>query len=322
MATILVTGGAGYIGSHLCSRLAEAGHLPVVYDNLSGGSASAVRWGPLVIGNLLDRERLDETLDRHRPQAVVHCAVSRNVPCSRIYAEDVGGGLTLLEAVRARGIEHVVFAGCASVYGSPDGPVDEVAATDPRGPAAASSLIVERMLLDADSAYGMRSVSLRLPHVAGADDGAPGAAPMPEVHLLGRVLSTAVRGQRRASQASSMENAGSDRLHPARASADYLHVADVADALVRALDYLLAGGSTAVLNLGTGHGVDVRDLLGAVERATGARLTPAVATGDGTACPIPIADRAARLIGWRPRRSELDTIVASLLRAHRTRSVA
>ncbi|HSK38458.1 MAG TPA: NAD-dependent epimerase/dehydratase family protein [Arenibaculum sp.] len=322
MATILVTGGAGYIGSHFCCRLAEAGHLPVVYDNLSGGSASAVRWGPLVVGNLLDRERLDQALDRHRPQAVVHCAVSRDVPCSRIYAEDVGGGLTLLEAVQARGIGHVVFTGCASVYGSPDGPVDELAATDPRGAAAVAKLIVERMLLDAGAAYGMRVASLRLPHVAGADDGAPGAGPMPEVHLLGRMLSTAVRGQHRASQAPGVESAGSERIVPTPAAADYLHVGDVADALVRALDHLLAGGSTAVLNLGTGRGVGVRDVLAAIESAMGAHLSPALAAGDGTACPVLVADRAARLIGWQPHRSGLDTIVASLLHAHRTRSVA
>lgn len=165
MASIFVTGGAGGIGAALSARLAAAGHLPVAYDNLSGGSPAAVRWGPLVIGDLVDRERLDEALGVYRPDLVVHLAAARDAAADRLYANDVGGGLALLEAMQARGVTRVVFASASGADG---------AAQDP---AMAAKLMVEQMLSDVDRAHGIRSATVRLPAVEG--EGAAGL-PMAE----------------------------------------------------------------------------------------------------------------------------------------------
>lgn len=165
MASILVTGGAGSIGAPLCARLAAAGHVPVAYDSLSGGSPAAVRWGPLVIGDVADRERLDEAIAAYRPDLVIHLAAAREAAPDRLYANDVGGGLALLEAMQARGVARVVFASASGA----DRPAQD--------PAIAAKLMVEQMLSDVDRAHGIRSATVRLPPVEG--NGAAGL-PMAE----------------------------------------------------------------------------------------------------------------------------------------------
>lgn len=310
MATILVTGGAGYLGSHLCRRLAADGHLPVTFDSLATGDAACVRWGPLVVGDLRDRGALDRALTLHRPDAVAHCAGSRDAAPGRRYACDVGGSLALLEAMQEHEIRHIASAGCASVYGTPGHPVDEGAPLAPAGAAATAKTIVERMLLDADMAYGMRAACLRLPPLAGADPAAPEAGRMPGDHLPARAVLLALAG------------AGALAPGPDFRTSDYLHVADAADGMARALGHLLAGGATLVLNLGTGRASTPDDVLAAVGRATGRRLAPPAGTQVLAPWPVPLAGRAADMLGWRPGRSGLDAIVASLVRAGRARSVA
>lgn len=314
MATILVTGGAGYLGSHLCRRLAADGHLPVTFDSLATGDAACVRWGPLVVGDLRDRSALDRALTLHRPDAVAHCAGSRDAVPGRRYACDVGGALALLEAMQEHEVHRIAAAGCASVYGTPDQPVDEDAPLAPAGPAATAKMIVERMLLDAGVAYGMRTACLRLPPLGGADPtalaGAHEGAPMPGGHLLARAVSVALAG-------AGALAAGSDFR-----TSDYLHVVDAAEGMARSLGHLLAGGQTLVLNLGTGCGSTPEEVLAAVGRATGRRLAPPVGTELLPPWPVPLAGRASAVLGWRPELSGLEPVVTSLVRAGRARSVA
>jgi UDP-glucose-4-epimerase GalE len=313
---ILVTGGAGYVGSHACKALAQAGYRPVVYDNLSRGHARAVRWGPLVEGDLHDRATLVAALRSHGIAAVMHFAalayVGESVGDPELYyRNNVGGTLALLGAMREAGVATIVFSSTCAVYGVPDRvPIGETAAKAPLNPYGETKLAIERALHWYGQAYGLRYAALRYFNAAGADaDGEIGEDHDPETHLIPRVLRAALgRGD-------PVEIYGTD--YPTRdgtAIRDYIHVADLADAHVRALDYLARGESIA-LNLGTGQGVSVREVIAAVEGVAG-RLVPrreaARRQGDP---PELVADPSlahARL-GWRARHSDLDTIVATAL---------
>jgi UDP-arabinose 4-epimerase len=315
--SILVTGGAGYVGSHACKALAASGYRPVVYDNLSRGHREAVRWGPLVEGNLHDSARLAETLASHRIAAVMHFAAFAYVGESMVdpgnyYWNNVGGTLALLNAMRDAGVGDIVFSSSCAVYGVPETvPIRATTATAPLNPYGDTKLAVEHALHWYAGAHGMRYAALRYFNAAGADPGGEiGENHEPETHLIPLVLRAALgRGK-------PIEIYGTD--YPTRdgtAIRDYIHVADLADAHVRALAYLAAGGDSRALNLGTGSGSSVREVIAAVERIGGRKVPQREVARRPGDPPELVADPALARdrLGWLPRHSDLDTIIRTAL---------
>lgn len=319
--TVLVTGGAGYIGSHTCKALAGAGYLPVVYDNLSRGHAWAVKWGPLEKGDIRNRARLGEVFARHEPDAVLHFAglayVGESVAAPGSYYDtNVSGSLALVETMRAHGNSKIVFSSTCATYGSPDKlPIDEETLQSPVNPYGASKLMVERILADFDRAHGVRSTSLRYFNAAGADpDGELGETHDPETHLLPLVLAAA-SGHRPA-----VSVFGADYDTPdGTCIRDYVHVVDLAAAHVLALRALEQGAARGAYNLGAGRGVSVREVIAAVERVTGldvpVRVCPRRA-GDPAAL-VSEAAKAREELAWQPALSDLDTIVRTAWAWHK-----
>ena len=268
---VLVTGGAGYIGSHACAALSDAGYLPVTYDSLALGHREAVRYGPLEEGDIRDRARLDEVLGRWKPQAVMHfaalIAVGESVVDPALYYDNnVRGALTLLDAVRAAGVERMVFSSTAAVYGLPESqPINEGAAHAPINPYGRTKLMIEQALRDYGAAYGLKSASLRYFNACGAHpSGEIGEMHEPETHLIPRCL-MAVLGQIEA-----LDLMGWDYPTPdGTCIRDYIHVCDLADAHVAAVRYLEGGGDTIAMNLGVGRGYSNKEIVDAVGRATG-----------------------------------------------------
>jgi UDP-glucose-4-epimerase GalE len=269
--TVIVTGGAGYIGSHTCKALAARGYVPVTYDNLSIGNRWAVRWGSLERGDILDLSRLHDVFKEHQPIAVLHFAAlalvgeSMQVP-ALYYRTNVAGAQNVLDACRVHNVPAFVFSSTCAVYGVPEStPIGEQTPTLPVNPYGASKLMVERILADYEMAYGMRYMALRYFNAAGADpDGEIGEARDIETHLVPLALD-ALLGKR-----PPLRILGDDYPTPdGTAIRDYIHVSDLADAHVRALDLLLAGEPSCRVNLGTGHGYSVRQVLDAAAAVAG-----------------------------------------------------
>ncbi len=312
--TVLVTGGAGYIGSHACKALAAAGYTPVTYDNLSIGNRWAVKWGPLERGDILDAARLHEVFKAHRPVGVLHFAAlalvgeSMTLP-GLYYRANVTGALNLIEACRIHDVEAFVFSSTCAIYGTPATmPIGEDSPAQPINPYGASKLMVERILDDYAMAHGLRHVALRYFNAAGADPGGEiGEARDVETHLVPLALE-ALMGRHPALQV-----LGTD--YPTRdgtAVRDYIHVADLAAAHLRALDLLRAGGESRKLNLGTGRGHSVREVLDACARAAGRAVPHETGPRRPGDPPELVADPAAALAvlgGDLLARSDLDTII-------------
>ena len=318
--SILVTGGAGYIGSHACKALASTGFVPVVYDNFSRGHRSAVRWGPLVEGDLRDTDRLVEALSVHQIQAVMHFAafayVGESVADPELYYHNnVGGTLALLSAMREMKIGALVFSSTCAVYGHPAAiPIRETAPQHPVNPYGETKLAIERALHWYGNGYGLRSVALRYFNAAGAtSDGEIGEDHDPETHLIPVAVRAAL------GQGGPIEVYGTDYpTADGTAVRDYIHVTDLADAHVRALRYLMEGGDSAAFNLGTGNGHSVREVIAAVERISGRpvpRREVARRPGDPPEL-VADADLAARKLGWHAQCSDLETIVQTALAWH------
>jgi UDP-arabinose 4-epimerase len=321
---VLVTGGAGYIGSHACKVLARAGYHPVVFDNLSRGHREAVRWGPLVEGNLAERSKLAAALERHRVAVVMHFASYAYVGESGTdpalyYANNLGGSLSLLDAMREAGVGNIVFSSTCATYGTPAGvPIRETMPQLPVNPYGETKLAIERALHWYGEAYGLRWVSLRYFNAAGADpEGEVGERHDPETHLIPLILETAL-GER-----PQIDIYGTDYPTPdGTAIRDYIHVQDLAEAHLRALEYLAVGRQSVALNLGTGRGHSVRDVIRTAEAVSGKSIPCreiARRPGDPSAL---VADPAlaAELLGWRARVSDLDTIVRTALAWHVSRA--
>jgi UDP-arabinose 4-epimerase len=315
--SILVTGGAGYVGSHACKALAAAGWRPVVFDNLSRGHREAVRWGTLVEGDLADRAAVVAALRAHQASAVMHFAAFAYVGESvgdpeMYYRNNVGGTLSLLSAMREAGVATLVFSSTCAVYGVPDRvPIREDSPKAPLNPYGETKLAIERALSWYAGAYGLRYAALRYFNAAGGDPaGEIGEDHDPESHLIPRVLRAAL------GTGEPVEIYGTDYSTPdGTAIRDYIHVTDLADAHVRALAALAAGGDSMALNLGTGSGASVREVVAAVERVAGRQVPRREAARRAGDPPELVADPAlarARL-GWRPRLSDLDTIVGTAL---------
>lgn len=309
---ILVAGGAGYIGSHTCLRLAEAGFTPVVYDNLSNGWEAFVQWGPLEVGDVNDPVRLAEVFAKHKPVAVIHFAAFVEVAFSiaepgAFYGTNVGGAITLIEAARKAGVNKLVFSSTCATYGPPVTlPMDETHPQAPLNPYGRSKLMVEQILRDMDRYKGFRSVVLRYFNAAGADpEGRIGEKHEPETHAIPLAIAAA-RGER-----DKFTLYGSDYdTRDGTCIRDYVHVLDLADAHVSALKWLLDGKHSTAFNLGTGEGTSVRELVAAIERRSNRHFPlESVTRRDGDA-PILVADsdKARALLGWTPRYG-LDDII-------------
>ena len=310
---VLVTGGAGYIGAHACKALARACFLPVVFDNLSTGWAEAVKWGPLVRGDLMDRASIDAALAEHRPVAVMHFAalslVGESMKDPGLYWRvNVGGALNLIEACAAAGVANFVFSSTCATYGDQDGVL--LTETTPQRPINAyggSKLAIEGMLRDFGAARGLRHVIFRYFNVAGADpDGEVGEQHVPETHLIPLMLD-AVAGKRPA-----LTVFGTD--YPTRDGTcirDYVHVSDLAAAHVLGLRWLLDGRGDSVFCLGTGRGFSVREVVEA-SRAVTNREVPIVIgdrrPGDAAAL-VSSSTRAVSELGWEPARSTMRDMI-------------
>jgi UDP-glucose-4-epimerase GalE len=310
---ILVTGGAGYIGSQVCKTLAAVGYEPVAYDNLSRGSRTSVRWGPLEIGEMADGARLRDVLRRHRPAGVMHFAafgyVGESVADPALYyTNNVLGSLSLLDAMRACAVDVFIFSSSCATYGVPTNlPITEQHPQNPINPYGASKLMVERMLRDYGMAYGLRWVSLRYFNAAGADrDGELGECHDPETHAIPLAVLAAL------GKTAPFNLFGTDYKTPdGSAIRDYIHVEDLAHAHVATLRHLLDGGASQALNLGAGTGTSVLELLAAVERL-GARPVPVVRCARRVGDPpvlIADAERACAVLRWQPSISNIDEIV-------------
>lgn len=317
--SVLVTGGAGFVGSHACKALAQAGYLPVVLDNLSEGHRSAVKWGPLVEGDLCDADLVRRTLREHDITAVMHFAahayVGESMQAPRKYFHNnVINSLALLDAAVECGVRAFVFSSTCATYGLPQTlPIDEAHPQVPVNPYGESKLFVEKALRWYERAYGLRAVALRYFNAAGADpDGEIGETHRHETHLIPLALRAALG-------AAPLDVYGTDYATPdGTAIRDYVHVSDLAAAHVLALDYLLAGGASAAFNLGTGQGHSVRQVIDAVSRTTGRKIAVRESARRPGDPPVLIAcpERARTMLGWSPRFSDLATIVGSAWNWH------
>lgn len=315
---VLVTGGAGYIGSHVLLALLEAGRRPVVLDNLSTGSRNLAPEGVAFLeGDIGDVALVTDTLFRYKVGTVMHFAGSIVVPESvekplDYYRNNTLNSHALIAACVATGVERFIFSSTAAVYGMPDGlPIDEAAALRPINPYGASKLMTEWMLRDACSAYGLRHVTLRYFNVAGADPaGRSGQISKVATHLLKIAVQTAT-GQR-----NEIPIFGDDYPTPdGTCVRDYLHVSDLAAAHVAALGHLEAGGDSVTLNCGYGRGFSVREVLAMVERIAGRSLPTRVVARRAGDPPSLVAgvERVRRTLNWTPRFNDLGLIVSTAL---------
>ncbi|MBF9036420.1 UDP-glucose 4-epimerase GalE [Rhodobacterales bacterium HKCCE2091] len=318
---VLVTGGAGYIGSHTCKALAAAGFVPVTYDNLSIGNRWAVKWGPLEIGDISDVARLAEVVRRYEPVGIIHFAalalVGESVTEPALYyRQNVGGTLAVLEAARACGLPPFVFSSTCAVYGTPpDRPIDEATPKAPINPYGASKLMVERILDDYGTGYGLRSAALRYFNAAGADpDGEIGEFRAVETHLVPNAIE-ALLGRK-----PPLKLFGGDYPTPdGTAIRDYVHVSDLALAHVRALERLLGGGERFVCNLGTGTGLSVSEVIAGIDRLSNRQVPWEGAPRRAGDPPRLVADPSLsrELLGdGLTERSDLDTILRTALDWH------
>jgi UDP-arabinose 4-epimerase len=310
---VLVTGGAGFIGSHTAKALACAGWEPVVLDDLSMGHEWAVRWGPFVQGNVGNRDLLRQVMAEHRVEGVIHFAahayVGESVSEPRKYFQNnVVNTLALLDAMMDAGVRRIVFSSTCATYGQPELlPLGEDHPQRPVNPYGESKLFIERVLQAYGQAYGLRWMNLRYFNAAGADpDGELGEDHDPETHLIPLIIAAAL-GQR-----PSIDVFGTDYQTPdGTAIRDFVHVTDLADAHVRALGHLRDCGESLAVNLGTGAGHSVREVITTVERV-GRRSVPVRVAprrpGDPPAL-VANAQRAHSVLGWRPRFADLDVIV-------------
>ncbi|WP_028747265.1 UDP-glucose 4-epimerase GalE [Rhizobium mesoamericanum] len=317
--TILVVGGAGYIGSHTCLDLANKGFQPIVFDNFSNGHREFVRWGTAEEGDIRDRARLDEVLAKHKPAAILHFAALIEVGESvkdpvAFYENNVIGTLTLLAAAQAAGVEAFVFSSTCATYGLPQSvPLDETHRQVPINPYGRTKYIVEQALADYDKYTGFRSVVLRYFNAAGADfEGRIGEWHQPETHAIPLAIDAAL-GRRQG-----FKVFGTDyETRDGTCVRDYIHVLDLADAHVRAVEYLLRGGESVALNLGTGTGTTVKELLGAIERVS-ERPFPVEYVGrrEGDSHTLVANnDKAREILGWTPQ-YDLSQIIRSAWNWH------
>lgn len=320
MRRILVTGGAGYIGAHICKALAGQGYQPVVLDDLSHGHRDAVRWGPLHVCDILDDAALERIFAEAPIAGVIHLAGKISVAESSerpdiYYQTNVEGSLALFRAMLRHGVHRVIFSSSAAIYGATEAErLTEEAAPAPQNPYGRSKLFVEYMLRDMAAACGLASISLRYFNAAGADPaGELGERHNPETHLIPLAIEAAL-GRR-----PDIKLFGSDFATPdGTCIRDYVHVTDLAEAHVRALEILPETASAEAVNIGNGQGYSVREVLQAVAHAVGRDFPVAMMprrSGD-VARLVADVEKARRLLDFQPRHSDLATIISTAFRWH------
>ena len=319
-SNILVTGGAGYIGSHTCKALAKAGYIPVTIDNLASGHRSAVRWGPFIEGDLSNEKLLLQIIQDYKVKAVMHFAADTYVGESMLapgkyFHNNITNTLTLLNAMVCSKVQKFVFSSTCSIYGMPQHiPINENHPQQPINPYGESKLFIEKALRWYKIAHSIQSISLRYFNAAGADlDGEIGEDHNPETHLIPLVIQTAL-GQRE-----QMQILGTDYETPdGTAIRDYIHVTDIANAHVKAMEYLSASGNSASLNIGTGKGYSVREVIKIVEDVSGIRININEMPRRAGDPPLLVAQcgLANELFGWEPQYSDLRSIITTAIRWH------
>jgi len=321
MKKILVTGGAGYIGSHTCKLLAENGYDPIVYDDLSTGYEWAVKWGDLEVGSLRDESRLLEVCRQHKPDVVLHFASFINVGESvsnpiKYYGNNVGGTMSLLRIIQQCGIGHLVYSSSCAVYGVSESlSLRENHPQAPHNPYGWSKFMCERIIADFERAFGLRHVALRYFNAAGADPGGQiGEAHLPETHIIPLVLQVAKR------ECDVFTFNGNDYdTDDGTCVRDYIHVVDLAAAHLLALEYLLNGGDSQAFNLGNGTGYSVQQVIEAAREVTGHAIPTRVGKRRKGDISILVSDstRAHEILGWLPSRPDLATQVEDAWRWHK-----
>jgi UDP-arabinose 4-epimerase len=314
MTSILVTGGAGYIGSHTCKALRHAGFSPITYDSLVRGNREAVKWGELEIGDVTDSARLHEVVARHRPAACIHFAAlayvgESNTEPATYYRNNVGGTANLLGVMREHNVNRIVFSSSCAVYGTPQKvPINEANPHAAINPYGATKMICERMLRECAAAYSLTYMALRYFNAAGADpDGDIGECHVPETHAIPLLLEAA------AGTTKSFTIFGDD--YPTMDGTcirDYIHVTDLADAHVRALRALLDGAASNELNIGTGRGWSVKELVNVATDVTRRNIPVQVGARRSGDPPILVADptKAREQLDWQPRYPDLAQQIA------------
>ena len=313
MTNVLVTGGAGYIGSHICKALAGAGHTPVAYDDLSRGHRSFVKWGLLIEADVLDTSALVRALTAHGIEAVIHCAALAYVGESwerplDYFRINVNGAVSLMDAMKHTGVDRLVLSSSCSVYGAPDVlPVTEDAPLEPISPYGRTKALVEQMTETCATAYGFKVTALRYFNAAGADpDGEIGEIHDPETHVIPNAMRAALDDDYR------LPVLGTDFGTPdGSAIRDFIHVSDIAQAYVCGVQWLLHGKASQIFNLGSGRGYSVLQVISAVSKLTGQKLKISAAPRRPGDCASLQADvtRVAQALGWSAQRSSLDMII-------------
>jgi UDP-glucose-4-epimerase GalE len=313
MRNILVTGGAGYIGSHACKALFKAGYFPIAFDNLEYGYERAVKWGPLEVGDISNRTRLDQVIEKYEPHAIMHFAAYTYVGESienpgKYYRNNLAGSLTLLEAMRDKHIKKIIFSSSCATYGVPEKiPLTEDHPQNPINPYGSSKLMIEKILNDFDRAHGIKFVSLRYFNASGADpDGEIGENHNPETHLIPLALDAAM------GKSEGIKIFGTDYDTPdGTCIRDYIHVTDLADAHVKALKYLQKNGKSEAFNLGNGTGFSVRKIIEIAEKVTRRKIPvfewerrpgdPAILIGS--------SKNAIDILNWQPKHHNMEAII-------------
>ena len=319
---VLVTGGAGYIGCHTVKLLRRAGHQPVVLDNFSTGRRSLVQAEEVFEADLADRQALREAFSRHRFQAVLHFASLIQVGESyadpqKYYGHNLVNSLNLLEAMLAAGVKKLIFSSSAAVYGLPRQiPISEDHPLEPANPYGQTKYFLEKILQDYDRAYGLRAISLRYFNAAGADpEGGLGECHQPETHLIPNILNVLLGRE------GELEVFGTDFDTPdGTAVRDYIHVTDLAQAHVLALERLAAQGRSQALNLGTNRAYSVRQVINKAEEVTGQKVRSIDRPRRRGDVPVLLASRekASAELGWEPRLSDLETILRTAWSWHQS----
>ena len=319
---ILVTGGAGYIGSHTVRELRERGMDVVVYDNLSTGHIESIGDTPFVKGDLFDVELLRKTFREYGVDSLIHFAAYSLVGESMVnpakyYHNNVAGTLALLDAMLAENVKYLVFSSSAATYGDcGDGLITENSPQNPTSVYGQTKLMMEQFMQDYDKAYGMKYVALRYFNAAGAHaSGEIGEAHNPESHLIPLILQVS-NGKRE-----QINIFGDDYpTHDGTCIRDYIHITDLADAHIKALEYLKNGGKSTYYNLGNGNGFSVKEVIDTVEKVVGSPVKKQVVDrrpGD-PASLVASSEKIQKELGWKPKYDTLDSIVASAWKWHST----
>jgi len=323
MKKILVTGGAGYIGSHTCKALKASGYVPVVYDNLFSGHEDFIKWGPFEQGDILDRGRLNVAFEKHKPEAVMHFAAFAYVGESvsdpaKYYRNNLAGTINLLDSMLENNITKIIFSSSCATYGQPDSlPISENTVQNPVNPYGRSKYTVEKILQDYDAAYGMKSIALRYFNAAGADkDCDVGEDHSRETHLIPLVLDVALGRKEK------ITIMGTDyNTQDGTCVRDYIHVADLASAHVAGLRYLEAAKQSKAYNLGTAQGYSVLDIIDNAEKVTGKPISREIGKrrpGDPD-CLVADAENINRDIGWKAQYQDIGEIISDAWKWHQCR---